>query len=358
MKNKVWRPILALAMATALLLSLCVFVSADRQMIWGHTDGLSGEDVMQKLHQLPIDDFLHEFDVVLSAAENGEGNDLSICWLQVCIDRAGEISDNEIIDRVYDNLDDVYGREWWAEIYSEKYPDGGHNDPRFLALLADPATDPAFKRSLLVELDFNTQEEIDTLYALTQDADADLRFSAINRLYRIDQAAAVDLAEAIMQGKPRSAEDLTQGAIDILAQELARAGGSREEKDELIALCRERLSSEGDQKVKDSIVYAMQMLGDLEALRMVVHHPHVDDVMKKGMIDNNSYLLEELLRNQPDQQDVAFVVECMELLPVKDLYGPLKSAIEAMPQALDADRAGLNALLDTMLKEGVDAKAR
>ena len=41
--------------------------------------------------------------------------------------------------------------------------------------------------------------------------------------------------------------------------------------------------------------------------------------MKKGMIDNNYYLLEEALLNDPTLQDVEFAVTCMELLPIKDL---------------------------------------
>lgn len=80
----------------------------------------------------------------------------------------------------------------------------------------------------------------------------------------------------------------------------------------------------------------MQMLSDLEALRMVVQHPKVDNIMKKGMIDNNYYLLEEVLLNDPTPQDVEFTVTCMELLPIKDLYMPLKTAIEAMPQTRNA----------------------
>lgn len=103
-------------------------------------------------------------------------------------------------------------------------------------------------------------------------------------------------------------------------------------------------------------MYDLQMLKDIEALQMVVNHPAVDDIMKKGMIDNNYYLLEELLLNQPAPQEVDFVIECMELLPIKDLYAPLKTVLEEMPQALDADSENLASLLKSMQEEGVEAK--
>ena len=80
--------------------------------------------------------------------------------------------------------------------------------------------------------------------------------------------------------------------------------------------------------------------------------------MKKGMIDNNYYLLEEALLNDPTLQDVEFAVTCMELLPIKDLYTPLKTAMEAMPQTRGADD-GLKlagSLIETMQEEGVEAK--
>ncbi len=74
------------------------------------------------------------------------------------------------------------------------------------------------------------------------------------------------------------------------------------------------------------------------------------------MIDNNYYLLEEILLNDPTPQDVEFAVTCMELLPIKNLYTPLKTAMEAMPQKYSAAKAHWETLLQTMQKEGVEAK--
>ena len=60
--------------------------------------------------------------------------------------------------------------------------------------------------------------------------------------------------------------------------------------------------------------------------------------------------------NDPTLQDVEFAVTCMELLPIKDLYTPLKTAMEAMPLTRGAVGDDWEALLQTMQEEGVEAK--
>lgn len=357
MKRNMLIPVAGLALATALLVSASVWVSADRQVVWGHTEGITQDEIMEKLHQLTTADFLKDFDQAMEDIQNGKGDpDLGVCWGQVCIERASEFSDDEIINRIEEGMDDAYLRQWWVEMFYQKYPQEDHNHPRLLKLLQDEHVDPSFKTSLIHFVGFRTPEEMEVLRMLTQDADKNLRFRAMNRLNEIDQKSAVDMAKKAVAAY-HSKGDMEQlpEAIDILVQQMQN-GASREEKDEIIALCNELLDSDLESAKKDSLVYDMQMLSDLEALRMVVQHPKVDNIMKKGMIDNNYYLLEEVLLNDPTPQDVEFTVTCMELLPIKDLYMPLKTAIEAMPQTRNASGNNWQILLQNMQEEGVDAK--
>lgn len=357
MKRNRFIPAAGLTIATVLLVSVSVWAFENRPTIWGHTEGMTQEEIMENLHQLTIAEFLKDFDQAMDDIQKGKGDpELGICWAQVCIDRASELSNDEIISRIYETMDDVYLRQWWAEMFYQKYPQGDYNHPRLLKLLRDEHVDPSFKTSLINFVGFRTPEEMEVLRMLTQDADKNLRFRAMNRLNEIDQKTAVDMAKKTVAAY-HSKGDMEQlpEAIDILVQQMQN-GASREEKDEIIALCNELLDSDLESAKKDSLVYDMQMLSDLEALRMVVQHPKVDNIMKKGMIDNNYYLLEEVLLNDPTPQDVEFTVTCMELLPIKDLYMPLKTAIEAMPQTRNASGNNWQILLQNMQEEGVDAK--
>ncbi len=175
-----------LTIATVLLVSASVWVFENRPTIWGHTEGMTQEEIMEKLHQLTTADFLKDFDQAMEDIQNGKGDpDLGVCWGQVCIERASEFSDDEIINRIEEAMDDAYLRQWWAEMFYQKYPQGDHNHPRLLKLLQDENVDPSFKSVLIYFVGFRTPEEIEVLRMLAQDADQQLSTRATNRLNEI-----------------------------------------------------------------------------------------------------------------------------------------------------------------------------
>lgn len=238
-----------------------------------------------------------------------------------------------------------------------------HNDPRLLAWLQDPQNSPGVKASLLYTIGFQTEEEISVLQELTKDADEGLRLNAMRRLERIRPADALDEAWQIVENYQNGGDNRIHGAIDTIAQQLADSATVRNshwqrEKEKLMAVCQQILESEPSQTLKDSVIYDMQLLGDWDALQMIVESPDVDQIMKKAIIDNNYYLLEEaLLAPEPQAEDIRFAVDCMKILPIQDLHDPLEAALAAQPQAFSADEAeDLPALLDSMSEEGVKAK--
>lgn len=62
MKQNRFIPAAGLAIATILLVSTNVWIFENRPTIWGHTEGMIQEDIMEKLHQLTIAEFLKDFD--------------------------------------------------------------------------------------------------------------------------------------------------------------------------------------------------------------------------------------------------------------------------------------------------------
>lgn len=147
---------------------------------------MTQEDIMEKLHQLTIAEFLKDFDQAMEDIQKGKGDpELGICWAQVCIDRASELSNDEIISRIYETMDDVYLRQWWAEMFYQKYPQGDYNHPRLLKLLRDENVDPSFKSVLIYFVGFRTPEEIEVLRMLAQNADQQLSTRATNLLNEI-----------------------------------------------------------------------------------------------------------------------------------------------------------------------------
>ena len=186
MKRNRFIPAAGLTIATVLLVSASVWVFENRPTIWGHTEGMTQEEIMEKLHQLTIAEFLKDFDQAMDDIQKGKGDpELGICWAQVCIERASEFSDDEIINRIEEAMDDAYLRQWWVEMFYQKYPQEDHNHPRLLKLLQDENVDPSFKSVLIDFVGFRTPEEIEVLRMLAQNADQQLSTRATNRLNEI-----------------------------------------------------------------------------------------------------------------------------------------------------------------------------
>ena len=359
MKNK-WKILLATALAAAALVGVSVFVSADRREVWGHTDGLTDEEILQQLAELETGDFKRDVEKMLAEGENEE---VSRLWIHTLFQRLDEYTDDEIIENFLASPEDSLIPYIWMELYENKHPEKDHNDSRFLSWLQDPQNSPGVKASLLFSVGFQTEEEISVLKELTQDADEGLRLNAMRRLELVKPADALDEAWQIIENYQNGGDNRIHGAIDTVAEQLAdgkmaRNSGWQQQKEKLMAVCQRILENEPSQTLKDAVVYDMQLLGDWDALQMIVESPDVDQIMKKAIIDNNYYLLEEaLLAPEPQAKDIRFAVDCMKILPIQDLHDPLEAALAAQPQVFSADEAeDLPALLDSMLEEGVKAK--
>ena len=276
MKKGRWYPAVGLAVATALLVSASALVSADRQVVWGHTEGLTQEEILEKLYALSPADFKADVDEALEeTAETGQADKDLICWIGAVSKRIGDYTEEELVQRIVENQSSLELCQLWIDYYGMRYPDRDHNDPRLLALLQDEGFSPGLKCSLISTLGFEKEKELDILRELCEAEDSALRFNAKNRLSQIDRGIAVEEAEQTLEGQVEDAGQ-TESAIDVLAQEIAKNGGSRAEKDELIARCADLLDTETDQTVKDSLVYDMQMLGDMEALLQTMQEEGVE----------------------------------------------------------------------------------
>lgn len=165
MKNK-WKIFLATALAVAALVGVSVFIAADRREVWGHTDGLTDEEILQQLADLETEDFKRDVEKALAEGENSE---ISRLWIHTLFQRVDEYTDDELIENFLASSQDSLVPHIWMELYAEKYPDMDHNDPRFLAWLQDPQNGSGFKAALLFSVGFQTEEEISVLQELTKD---------------------------------------------------------------------------------------------------------------------------------------------------------------------------------------------
>ena len=83
MKRNMLISVAGLALATVLLVSASVWVFENRPTIWGHTEGMTQEEIMEKLHQLTIAEFLKDFDQAMDDIQTVSYTHLDVYKRQV-----------------------------------------------------------------------------------------------------------------------------------------------------------------------------------------------------------------------------------------------------------------------------------
>lgn len=354
--RKKLKHIIAVALSLALI-AAGVFTIADRQAVWGHAEGMTDEEIQDQLRAMNNSDFIKDFNLaILGSLESTAG----VPWITVAVERVADFSDTQMIDEItkVGNFENI--SHWWLELYNMKHEDDNQSDPRLLAMLADITTPDNLKGLLIVSLNFDTPQSKEILANVALEAtDPGLIYNAVKYLDKADPNMAQDLATDILNDYENQSDGRVQGAIRIFTNKLQSPAINvrSSEKTELLYKCQTILANSENATLKDSIVGSLMLMGDYDALQMIVNSADVDEIMKSGTIDGNYYVLEEILQNQPTKADIDFTVKCMEILPVADLYEPLETAISAFPQQLSAgELSEYTTVLDKIRADGVPAK--
>lgn len=351
--------IIALAIAATLVVA-GAFVMAERQAVWGHTDGLSDEQIVAKLSSMSKANFMKDLNAAFNENEKSATPVTLSPWIITASERFLDYTDDEIMDQIENTEHNETLRYYWVELLSHKHPKRSFNHPRILAMLADPAFPDSIKRSLIVSFNYEAPEAKKILAEVALNAtDPGLLFNAIKYLDKADPDMAYDMASGILKDYKNQSDGSIKGAIRVISNKLERGTirTNSAEKADLLSICSAILGASDNADLKDSIVGLLMLIGDYDALQMIVHNLGVDNIMRAGIIDGNYYVLEQVLQARPAKEDVIFAVQCMGILPIKDLYEPLKTAIAALPAAFSADESREFAdVLQKMMDEGVPAK--
>ena len=126
-------------------------------------------------------------------------------------------------------------------------------------------------------------------------------------------------------------------------------------KKEFIALC-VQIAEENPQDtiLRDSSTFALSALRDYSAVEAIVNSPVLDRISKVAAVNENFMTLWDVLKESPSEQDIAFVITCMEIHPIKDLADDLERALETVKDRAVQSRG--HAVVEKMRgPEGIEA---
>lgn len=344
---------LGAAVLAAILLGGALLFLCSQPTVLGHTEGLTEEEILEQLMELGPWAFKREMALFFADPDLEQG----MCWLQAMFNRADEYSDQEILRKFFDfiPIDEDFATIWLG-MYRIKHPDGTSDDPRLWAFLRDPDASPGWKGAVLDLMRFETQQDLMLLRQFAWQKDRNLRLSATRRLEALFPSISLEEAWQTVGSGPAGPEQQLENAVIAISRYLTsdrvvRGDYWRQQAEKWIDFCRLILQNDPSLALKNTVLYELQTIQSLDALKMVVSHPDVSQIDKQVMIANNYCPLEQaLLAPDPSAEDIRFAVDCMEILPIKNLHDPLKAVLSP------AEAEELAPLLETMEKKGVTAK--
>ena len=94
---------------------------------------------------------------------------------------------------------------------------------------------------------------------------------------------------------------------------------------------------------------------DFNAVKAVINHPKIDEVLKNTCISRNCLTFEETISTELPKEDMDFIVSAMEMTPIRELIEPLVQWREVNSTY---DNHKLDAVIEVMKARGVPADKR
>lgn len=113
-------------------------------------------------------------------------------------------------------------------------------------------------------------------------------------------------------------------------------------------------NSSTDAMLKDSSVFALSYMMSKDALVSIIKSESVDRELKAFSIEQNYHVIKEILEDAScNENDIEFVIEAMEILPIVDLHDSLQNVQETIKTPELKNRCSI--VLNNMQINGIKA---
>lgn len=98
------------------------------------------------------------------------------------------------------------------------------------------------------------------------------------------------------------------------------------------------------------------MLEVKKTIKNLIKNYNLDKEVKMFAIDQNYMVLEDILKNNPSEEDIYMVIECMKVLPINDFKDEFENLLKA-----SSDKnliKEINNILTLINQEGINANKK
>ena len=311
-------------------------------------------DLLDKYAELDEKEMLETFNEMTTTEENPLSSENLIMASVALSEKAGNFTDNDLLS--------ILQADEWSSItkitmiqLAEKINDGnGIADQKpFEELIAQPEVDTDVRRTLISNLDMSSSENQNMLEEIIRSEKGPIVGQSLQQIRHTDPKRALKLADHIIQDHTNYTPAAVKIAIMIKSlyfEDLVKAESKKDvtkEKEAYIAFCLERFNESQDSVFRDSIIFSLIDMQDFNAVKEVVNHPEVDDMLKRTCIDRNLRPLIKAVRSNPTKEDVEFIQTAMEIFPLKEMTDEMKEHLASNPEYSSPRLNNLIAMMET-----------
>ncbi|MBO5321993.1 MAG: hypothetical protein J6B22_05245 [Clostridia bacterium] len=203
----------------------------------------------------------------------------------------------------------------------------------FEALLEKDILDESSRVSLINSIKADTDGIKNKLAEIAQSESGSAVYRSMVKLQQSDASMALEVSDKILENSSHYNEDNIRAAITVKSnyyKELSMVDSKKDiekEKSEFIDFCTSQYKKASDDKLKDSAVFSLMNIRDYDAVKAIILDPTIDEELKVACVSRNPKTFIDVINGNPTKEDVEFILDCMEIYPLKELAEPMREKL-------------------------------
>ena len=203
----------------------------------------------------------------------------------------------------------------------------------FEALLEKDILDESSRVSLINSIKADTDGIKNKLAEIAQSESGSAVYRSMVKLQQSDASMALKVSEKILENSSHYNEDNIRAAITVKSnyyKELSMVDSKKDiekEKSEFIDFCTSQYKKASDDKLKDAAVFSLMNIRDYDAVKAIILDPTIDEELKVACVSRNPKTFIDVINGNPTKEDVEFILDCMEIYPLKELAEPMREKL-------------------------------
>lgn len=346
-----------------LIFSVSIRTEANNKKVVKYS-GFTEEELSKSLEKLTDDELINEMDEIVNELNLSDANSEIIPFANALVERKDKLNDKDIIDKIKNPELKAETKAILIDVINSKESYLNNKDTqKLLKDILKDNVDGDIKNKIISISKFDIND-IDLLKEFI-DNGGETAFHALNALGKVDIAQAYEISRDIISNKKNKSSEEIKGAILNSCKYFKENNKnnknnigknvSEEEKklyEELIYIFNES----DDKNIKDASIFSMSDTRSPIAIKEILNQKNIDKDVRLFAIDQNYMILEEILKNNPSEDDIYMVISAMKELPINNLKDEFDNILSNISN--DKLKKEINNVIDIINLQGRDGNEK